>query len=488
MTQTWLHKEADDELGVLSNDQILARDPFSFWAPLDTYFLQTMVNMSYYTKMTFMDAFESLHFWAYLPYGTATENLPPSQIIAQEAQQSGQNMLAASFTSTALSYYSSILPVPDTAPPSTPGSLTAGSTQPTQAYLEWNASTDNVGVAGYYVFRNGVTVATTAQAFYTDSGLTDAATYSYFVEAFDLAGNMSAPSLTVHVTTWNTIPPSAPANIVGTPASCQEINLTWSAATDKIPISSYRVFRGTSANSLIQVGTTYSTPTAYPNYSLAPSTKYYFGVEAVDTDGNVSPMSAIGSASTLALPTAPSKPVAAAISTTAIGLTWTAGSSGMPLVGFYVFRGTTSSNLMQVSTTAAASYTSYSLLPGTAYYYAVQGFDQGGNVSPMSAVASATTLALPSPPASVTASAVSKVETSVSWTAAHSGMPLATYRVSRGSSPSTLTQLIVLGPTTTSFVNYPVTAGTTYYYGIQSTDTLGNLSPMSAVVQVTTPK
>jgi len=103
-------------------------------------------------------------------------------------------------------------------------------------------------------------------------------------------------------------------------------------------------------------------------------------------------------------------------------------------------------------------------------------------------VASATTLALPSPPASVTASAVSKVETSVSWTAAHSGMPLATYRVSRGSSPSTLTQLIVLGPTTTSFVNYPVTAGTTYYYGIQSTDTLGNLSPMSAVVQVTTPK
>jgi fibronectin type 3 domain-containing protein len=488
MTQTWLHKEADNELGVLSNDQILARDPFSFWAPLDTYFLQTMVNMSYYTKMTFMDAFESLHFWAYLPYGTATENLPPSQIIAQEAQQSGQNMLAASFTSTALSYYSSILPVPDTAPPSTPGSLTAGSTQPTQAYLEWNASTDNVGVAGYYVFRNGVTVATTAQAFYTDSGLTDAATYSYFVEAFDLAGNMSAPSLTVHVTTWNTIPPSAPANVVGTAASCQEINLTWSAATDKIPISSYRVFRGTSANSLIQVGTTYSTPTAYPNYSLAPSTKYYFGVEAVDTDGNVSPMSAIGSASTLALPTAPSKPVAAAISTTAIGLTWTAGSSGMPLVGFYVFRGTTSSNLMQVSTTAAASYTSYSLLPGTAYYYAVQGFDQGGNVSPMSAVASATTLALPSPPASVTASAVSKVETSVSWTAAHSGMPLATYRVSRGSSPSTLTQLIVLGPTTTSFVNYPVTAGTTYYYGIQSTDTLGNLSPMSAVVQVTTPK
>jgi chitodextrinase len=487
MTQTWLHKEADDELGVLSNDQILARDPFSFWEPLDTYFLQTMVNMAYYTKMTFMDAFESLYFWAYLPYGTSTENLTPSQIISQEVQQSGQNMLAASFTSTALSYYSSILPVPDTAPPSPPGNLTAGSTQPTQAYLEWNASTDNVGVAGYYVFRNGVTVATTAQAFYTDSGLTDAATYSYYVEAFDLAGNVSAPSLTVQVTTWNTIPPSAPANVVGTAVSCQEINLTWSASTDKIAVSSYRVFLGASASNLIQVGTSYSTRTAYNNYLLTPSTTYYFGVEAVDTDGNVSPMSAIGSANTLALPTAPWKPVATAISTMEIGLTWRPGRSGMPLIGYYVFQGTTPTNLTQVATTSATSYTGYSLTPETTYYYAVEEFDQGGNVSPMSAVASATTLALPSPPASVTASAISKVEISLTWTAARSGMPLGSYRVFQGSSPSNLAELTAVGPTTTSMTIYPLTAGTTYYYGIQSTDTGGNISPMSAVAQVSTP-
>jgi fibronectin type 3 domain-containing protein len=485
MTQTWLHKEADNELGVLSNDQILARDPFSFWAPLDTYFLQTMVNMSYYTKMTFMDAFESLYFWAYLPYGTATENLTPSQILAQEVQQSGQNMLAASFTSTALSYYSSILPVPDTAPPSPPGNLTGGSTLPTQAYLEWNASTDNVGVAGYYVFRNGVTVATTAQAFYTDAGLTDAATYSYFVEAFDLAGNVSVPSLTVYVTTWNTVPPTAPANVVGTAVSCQEINLTWSASTDKIAIGSYRVFLGASAKNLLQVGTTYSTPTAYPNYSLAPSTKYYFGVEAVDTDGNVSPMSAIGSASTLALPTAPSKPVATAISTTAIGLTWAAGPSGMPLAGYYVFRGTTSSKLIQVATTSATSYTSYSLLSGTAYYFAVQEFDKGGNVSPMSAVVSATTLALPSPPKQVVATAVSTAEIGLSWTAGPSGLPIGAYYIFRGTKTSNLTQLTTTSATT--FPDYQVTPATTYYYAVEEIDQNGNVSPMSAVVSASTP-
>src|ERR1035441_2524121 len=160
ITQTWLHKVRDSELNVLTSDQILARDPFSFWAPLDAYFVQTMEKLAYCTQMTFLDIFQSIFFWAYLPYDVSTENLTPSQILSQATQQSQQNMMAASYTSTALSYYSSILPAPDTMPPSTPGNLAGSSYQPTQAYLTWNASTDNVGVAGYYVRRNGVTVAT----------------------------------------------------------------------------------------------------------------------------------------------------------------------------------------------------------------------------------------------------------------------------------------------------------------------------------------
>jgi fibronectin type 3 domain-containing protein len=100
---------------------------------------------------------------------------------------------------------------------------------------------------------------------------------------------------------------------------------------------------------------------------------------------------------------------------------------------------------------------------------------------------SATALALPTAPNTLVATALSTAEIGLTWSAGPSGMPLASYRVSRGSSPSNLTQLIVLGPTTTSFTSYPVTSGTTYYYGIQSTDTGGNISPMSAVAQVTTP-
>jgi hypothetical protein len=66
-------------------------------------------------------------------------------------------------------------------------------------------------------------------------------------------------------------------------------------------------------------------------------------------------------------------------------------------------------------------------------------------------------------------------------------MPLAHYRVYRGTSPSNLIQLTVLGPTSLSLNNYSVTPGTTFYYGIESADSLGNVSPMSALAQVTTP-
>jgi fibronectin type 3 domain-containing protein len=199
-------------------------------------------------------------------------------------------------------------------------------------------------------------------------------------------------------------------------------------------------------------------------------------------------MSAIVSATAPALPTAPVKVAAAPVSTSAVGLTWTVGPSGLPVAGYDIFRGTTSSNLTQLASRGTATtYNDTSLTPGTTYYYAVKETDSGGNLSPMSGIVAVTTLALPSAPASVTGAAVSKAEIGIAWTAAKSGMPLASYRINRGSSPSNLTQLTILSATTLSFTNYSLTPGTMYYYGIQSMDTVGNVSPMSVVVQIATP-
>jgi chitodextrinase len=66
--------------------------------------------------------------------------------------------------------------------------------------LTWSAATDNVGVTGYEIYRDGVKVGTSTSTSYTDQSVTSAVTYSYTVKAFDKAGNRSAASTALAVT------------------------------------------------------------------------------------------------------------------------------------------------------------------------------------------------------------------------------------------------------------------------------------------------
>ncbi len=89
----------------------------------------------------------------------------------------------------------------DVTPPSAPSNLTAGGTTASSTTLSWGASTDNVGVTGYRVYRNGTQVGTPTGTSYTDTGLAASTTYSYTVKAYDAAGNASPASNTAAVTT-----------------------------------------------------------------------------------------------------------------------------------------------------------------------------------------------------------------------------------------------------------------------------------------------
>ena len=104
----------------------------------------------------------------------------------------------SSATASANSTEVSATPV-DRTPPSAPSNLsaTAGSTQ---VSLTWSAATDNVSVTGYRVYRNGSQVIQTTSATYVDSGLTNGTTYSYYVLAYDAAGNVSVASNTASAT------------------------------------------------------------------------------------------------------------------------------------------------------------------------------------------------------------------------------------------------------------------------------------------------
>jgi hypothetical protein len=89
----------------------------------------------------------------------------------------------------------------DTVAPSVPVGLAAtANSKQLRIALSWQAASDNVGVAGYRVWRNGVAVAQTAGTTYTDASISSGVTYSYAVSAYDAAGNASAASAPVAAT------------------------------------------------------------------------------------------------------------------------------------------------------------------------------------------------------------------------------------------------------------------------------------------------
>ncbi len=487
MTECWLWKIADSEVGVLTGDTVRARNPFSFWAPLDAYFIQTMQNLARHTQMLFMVPFITSYWSTYLPYDSSTENLTPSAILSQENAQENLNQQDAIYTSTAMSYYTSLVSPADKTAPSVPAGLAGGSGNPNTTAINWDASTDNVGVAGYYVSRNGSRVGPTANLYYKDSGLTENTTYTYTIEAFDLGGNVSAPSLPLSVTTRDTTPPSTPTNVTATASSCQIVNLSWSASTDDVGIGSYSVLWGPSRATLTELVRTPATVTTYTSYPLNCGTKYYYGLEAIDREGNISAMSTVISITTPNPPSPPKGLAATAVSATQVVLTWSAAASGgLPVNYYHVYRGTSATALSQIVIDPQTSYTDTSLSPSTTYYYSLEAADSGGDLSAMSAVVSVTTPALPAPPTDLVGAAASSGKLKLTWSAGVSGgLPISYYHVFRGTTRVNLNQVAI--DAQTSYSDLTVTAGTTYFYGIESADSGGDLSPMSALVEVTIP-
>jgi hypothetical protein len=89
----------------------------------------------------------------------------------------------------------------DTTPPSAPTGLSSPSKTASSIALSWAASSDNVGVTGYRILRGGTQVGTTSGTSFTDTGLSPSTAYTYTVKAYDAAGNTSAASSPLTVST-----------------------------------------------------------------------------------------------------------------------------------------------------------------------------------------------------------------------------------------------------------------------------------------------
>src|SRR3989441_1144164 len=219
----------------------------------------------------------------------------------------------------------------DTTPPSTPTGLTGAAAGSTGANLSWSASTDNVGVTGYIVRRNGVQVATAATTSFADRGLSAATTYSYTVAARDAAGNLSPDSTSVSVTTAiaaDTTPPTTPTGLTAAVAGSTGANLSWSASTDNVGVTGYIVRRNG-----VQVAT--PATTSFADTGLSVATTYSYTVAARDSAVNISPNSTSVSI-TIADTTPPTTPIgltAAVAGSSGANLSWGASPESARLNG-----------------------------------------------------------------------------------------------------------------------------------------------------------
>jgi parallel beta-helix repeat protein len=172
----------------------------------------------------------------------------------------------------------------DSVAPSVPANLRTAGGISDAVTLAWDPSTDNVGVTGYIVQRNGVTVATVATATWTDLAMTAETRHAYQVAALDAAGNRSSfgPTLELSWTSAesDTEAPASPvlSGMTSTPAS---VTLSWNRPSDNVGATQYRVYR----NGMLAGSTT---KLAYVDTGLATGTTYSYYVVAFDAASNSS--------------------------------------------------------------------------------------------------------------------------------------------------------------------------------------------------------
>lgn len=138
----------------------------------------------------------------------------------------------------------SLTPAADTQPPSVPQDVTATAISASQINLSWTASSDNIGVTSYKIYRNGVLLVTLGNVLlYSDPGLAASTLYSYTLVACDAAGNCSAQSLAVSATTLAVVVIQAPKLTVSA-INASNVKINWMApiGIDGI-VSSYNIYR-----------------------------------------------------------------------------------------------------------------------------------------------------------------------------------------------------------------------------------------------------
>jgi chitodextrinase len=264
--------------------------------------------------------------------------------------------------------------VDDTAP-SIPTDLLASNVKPTSVKISWTASTDNVGVMGYYVYVNGEYVRTESGTTTELSDLTQLTTYSVQVVAFDAADNRSENSVAVSFKTGDGQKPTVPTNFKSSTVTKSSVRITWTASTDNVGVKGYNVYVNGSYARTVSGAVTYLN-------NLTSSTKYTLQVIAYDAVGNRSEKSSAFNFSTLdgQAPTIPTNVRVSNITEKSVVISWKASTDNVGVKSYEIYR-----NGKRIGASKSTSYMVTGLNENAVQTFTVKAMDAVGNKSVLSA-------------------------------------------------------------------------------------------------------
>ncbi len=291
----------------------------------------------------------------------------------------------------------------DTTAPSVPGGLNVTVVSASQINLSWTAATDNVGISGYKVYRDGAYIGSTANLNYTDVNVAPGTIYGYHLLAYDAAGNLSAVSATVNVKTpggccLSSVPP-APTGLAAT-VSGSSVYLTWSdnATTEDL----FHVYRRAIGGTFAAVASGLPVNTvSYTNISVPVGTYEYYIEECRLSSGcSASNFIIVTVSGVVSDTTAPSVPIGlniVSVSSSQINLSWATSTDNVGVTGYKIYR-----NGSYIASAAVTSYVDQNLSAGTTYNYTFAAYDAAGNTSAQSLSVTAATLGGTTPALTVT--------------------------------------------------------------------------------------
>jgi len=378
-------------------------------------------------------------------------------------------------------------PPPNPRPVPQPGAtdVVATAISATSIRITWTDAATNE--TGFRVDRSGDGGSTWVQAAsaqanaatLTNYSLIQGTSYTFRVRSYDNFGN-SAWSNLAEATTFS--PPGAPTGVTASALSATTVRLNWTdtAASE----TGFKVERSTDGTNFAVVTYAARNATTATTGSLSPSTAYSFRVRAYDGGIDGAP-SAVVSATTLGLPSAPADLTVTSLGATSVRLAWTDTSTGEQ--GFRIDASKDGgANWAQVNQLPpnTAAWTVSNLTPGTAYAFRVKGYDGTLNGAP-SNTAFASTAAVPGAPSNLTVTPLTSTSLRLDW--ADANPTEQGFKVERSPDGIVWTQVAQLPANAVTWTNSNLAPATTFSYRVRAFDGTIN-GAFSNVATATTPE